>query len=269
MKKLISILLCLLLACSALPALAANRILRDNEGFYANFDGLDGAQSHTLALLAGDSLSLADEVSEGTISLAVHAPTGILYETADPLPTSHTVEISQDGEYRIDITGKYAVGNVWIQAIRAASDTTPPSQLAQSSLGYAVEYDPGDFTFESYGTFDYFMPTDQESSLVDTFLIISMQNKSAEALAAELLADADENPEDGTYVALAPQEVDSYTMQTIRFAGTGEYENVFYDYYLIALDANRTLYAQSSYTVDSQAIGRRMQSMVEHMFLTK
>ena len=80
---------------------------------------MDGTDTHTLKLDAGDILDIHFETAYGELNIEIKAPDGTLvYAGNGKEATDFTVNISESGEYSVSVTAHSAEGVIHIKQKR-------------------------------------------------------------------------------------------------------------------------------------------------------
>lgn len=118
-------LLVVLIACGILlyaninaPAFRGTCVKNASE-YALDIEQLNGTDSHTLSLLAGVALQVHFEVTSGDMTLTIAPSNGEAIYTGNG-KTQHdfTVNIAKESDYKINVTGAHAAGNLRICVAR-------------------------------------------------------------------------------------------------------------------------------------------------------
>ena len=85
------------------------------DSYRLGIEQMNGADTHTMELNAGDTLNIHFETEHGKLHMEIKAPDGtIIYTGNGEEATDFTVNISESGEYSIRVEAKGARGNISI-----------------------------------------------------------------------------------------------------------------------------------------------------------
>lgn len=91
----------------------------DEDSFTMTFYPLNGSQTETFALNAGDAVEVVFERTSGTLSALIGQPgKEPVYQGNDMASGSFSVIVPDDGAYEITVTGRRAEGSVSFQILR-------------------------------------------------------------------------------------------------------------------------------------------------------
>ena len=77
---------------------------------------MNGTDSHTLNLTAGDVLQITFETEKGSLHMEITAPDGtILYAGNGEEVTEFEINLSQTGAYTVTVEARHAKGSIHIQ----------------------------------------------------------------------------------------------------------------------------------------------------------
>ena len=86
------------------------------DSYLVDIEQMNGTDTHTLKLDAGDVLDIRFETERGKLHLEIKAPDGTLIYTGNgEEATDFTVNISDSGEYSVRVKAKDARGKIYIQ----------------------------------------------------------------------------------------------------------------------------------------------------------
>ena len=92
----------------------------DENKFVLEFQILNTAEYHTFELAAGDEIEAEITRESGDISLTVQKGKDVpVYEGAKPLSGKFRIRITDDGAYRVTVTGNGAKGSAEFRIIRS------------------------------------------------------------------------------------------------------------------------------------------------------
>ena len=98
-------------------------IRKEPDAYRLDAQYMNGADSHTMALHAGDVLSIRFETEKGALHLEIQAPDGsILYSGNGKDATDFTVNITESGNYTVTVKASSARGLVHILRTSQSSD---------------------------------------------------------------------------------------------------------------------------------------------------
>ena len=88
------------------------------DSYRLDIEQMNGADTHTMELNAGDTLTIHFETEHGKLHMEIKAPDDTLVYTGNgEEATDFTVNISENGEYSIRVEAKGARGKISIQRI--------------------------------------------------------------------------------------------------------------------------------------------------------
>ncbi|WP_295739905.1 hypothetical protein [uncultured Oscillibacter sp.] len=100
-----------------------------NEYLYEmTYDRLDGADSHTMRLEAGDTLQCQIYTYYGRLEVEISDEDGNTLCEGNALEGNHTIEIPRTGDYTILVWGRHAGGG--FSFVRAVAGEVPPAEEA-------------------------------------------------------------------------------------------------------------------------------------------
>ena len=124
MKFIIPALLVLALAVFLLlyaPEDFAGERVKAPDSYTLHIEQMNGTDSHTLSLRAGDVLQVAFQTEKGLLTMEITAPDGTqLYAGNGSEATEFTLNIAQSGDYAIAVEARRAVGVIDIRRRSAA-----------------------------------------------------------------------------------------------------------------------------------------------------
>ena len=86
------------------------------DSYRLDIQRMNGTDTHTLELFAGDTLEIHFETQTGSLHMELQAPDGtVLYAGDGKVATDFTVSISETGEYSVTVEGRHAKGTISIQ----------------------------------------------------------------------------------------------------------------------------------------------------------
>ena len=92
------------------------RLLKTQDAYSLDSQQMNGTDSHTLNLTAGDVLQVAFETEKGSLHMEITAPDGtILYTGNGEKVTEFEISISQTGAYTVTVEVRCAEGTIHIQ----------------------------------------------------------------------------------------------------------------------------------------------------------
>lgn len=121
--KRLTVLFCIaapLLLIGALHGFRLNRddslgwqLLRTQDSYSLDSQQMNGADSHTLNLTAGDVLQVEFETEKGSLHMEITAPDGtILYAGNGEETTEFEINLSQTGAYTVTVEAQNAKGRI-------------------------------------------------------------------------------------------------------------------------------------------------------------
>lgn len=123
--KLLTVLFCIaaaILLIGALHAFRLNhgnnlgwRLLKTQDSYALESQQMNGADSHTLNLTAGDVLQVTFKTEKGSLHMEITAPDGtLLYAGNGEETTAFEINISETGAYTVTVKARHAKGNIHI-----------------------------------------------------------------------------------------------------------------------------------------------------------
>ena len=92
------------------------RLLKTQDSYTLDSQQMNGADSHTLNLAAGDVLQVTFETEKGSLHMEITAPDGtILYAGNGEETTEFEINLSQTGAYTVTVEARHAKGSIHIQ----------------------------------------------------------------------------------------------------------------------------------------------------------
>lgn len=92
------------------------RVLKTQDSYSLDSQRMNGADSHTLDLTAGDVLQVAFETEKGSLHMEITAPDGtILYTGNGEEVTEFEINLSQTGAYTVTVEAQHAEGKINIR----------------------------------------------------------------------------------------------------------------------------------------------------------
>lgn len=92
------------------------RLLKTQDSYTLDSQQMNGADSHTLNLTAGDVLQVAFKTEKGSLYMELTAPDGtILYAGNGEDVTEFEINLSQTGAYTVTVEARHAKGSIHIQ----------------------------------------------------------------------------------------------------------------------------------------------------------
>ena len=89
------------------------RLLKTQDSYTLDFQQMDGADSHTLNLTAGDVLQVAFKTEKGYLHMEITAPDGtIIYAGNGEKPAEFEIDLSKTGEYTVAVEARHAEGKI-------------------------------------------------------------------------------------------------------------------------------------------------------------
>ena len=92
------------------------RLLKTQDSYTLDSQQMNGTDSHTLNLTAGDVLQVTFETEKGSLHMEITAPDGtILYAGNGEETTEFEINLSQTGAYTVTVEARHAKGSIHIQ----------------------------------------------------------------------------------------------------------------------------------------------------------
>ena len=118
MRRFIVLTLALLTAAAALCGCVqesfVGRCEKNPDGYIAEFERMDGSDSHVLTLKKGDVLDVRITVDSGSLRLTIAGGNSILYAGNGTAASDFTLNIPSDGKYTVTLDARHAAGMVRI-----------------------------------------------------------------------------------------------------------------------------------------------------------
>lgn len=93
--------------------------VKNPDAYLLDIERMQGTDSHTLSLRAGDTLRVELQVEEGALSLDILSPGGVsIYSGNGKEASDFTVNITESGAYTIAVEAQRAKGMLHIRAER-------------------------------------------------------------------------------------------------------------------------------------------------------
>lgn len=94
------------------------------DSYRLDIEQMNGADTHTMELNAGDTLNIHFETEHGKLHMEIKAPNGtLIYIGNGEEATDFTVNISESGEYSVHVEAHNARGKISIQRIAVQEET--------------------------------------------------------------------------------------------------------------------------------------------------
>lgn len=94
------------------------------DSYRLDIEQMNGADTHTMELNAGDTLNIHFETEHGKLHMEIKAPNGtLIYIGNGEEATDFTVNISESGEYSVHVEARNARGKISIQRIAVQEET--------------------------------------------------------------------------------------------------------------------------------------------------
>ena len=107
--------LAVVLIVSNQPGFAGERI-KNPDAYLLDIRKMNGADSHTLNLIAGDVLQVTFETLKGSLHMEITAPDGtLLYAGNGEEATAFTITVPKNGAYTVSVEARHAEGTIHIQ----------------------------------------------------------------------------------------------------------------------------------------------------------
>ena len=92
------------------------RVLKTQDSYSLDSQQMNGADSHTLDLTAGDVLQVAFETEKGSLHMEITAPDGtMIYAGNGEEITEFEINIQETGAYTITVEARHAEGKINIR----------------------------------------------------------------------------------------------------------------------------------------------------------
>lgn len=89
---------------------------KTSDSYILDIQKMNGADSHTLNLIAGDVLQVEFETEKGSLLMEITAPDGtIIYAGNGEETTDFEITISETGAYTVTVEARHAKGTIHIQ----------------------------------------------------------------------------------------------------------------------------------------------------------
>ena len=118
MRKIIVIFLALLTAatlCGCAQESFVGSCEKTSGGYVAEFEQMNGSDSHILTLKKGDVLNVHINVDSGSVRLTIACGNSVLYAGNGTAASDFTLSIPSDGKYTITLDAHHAAGKVSIR----------------------------------------------------------------------------------------------------------------------------------------------------------
>ena len=90
--------------------------IKNPDSYILDAQQMNGTDSHTLSLAAGDVLQVEFETEKGSLHMEVTAPDGtVLYAGNGEVTTAFEITVPETGAYTASVEGRHAKGTVHIQ----------------------------------------------------------------------------------------------------------------------------------------------------------
>lgn len=118
MRKFFILTLTLLTAAAALCGCAQESFVgsceKSSTGYVAEFERMNGSDSHVLALKRGDVLNVRFTVDRGSMRLTIASGSSVLYAGNGTAASDFTLNIPRDGKYTVTLEARNAAGRISI-----------------------------------------------------------------------------------------------------------------------------------------------------------
>lgn len=102
------------------PGFTGERV-KNADAYIMNIQHMNGRDSHTMILTAGDVLKIEFETEKGALHMEIKAPDGTsVYDGNGKEATDFEINITKTGEYTITVEARHAKGNIDIRPKNAA-----------------------------------------------------------------------------------------------------------------------------------------------------
>lgn len=99
-----------------------NRV-KNPDSYTLEIERMNGDDTHTMRLEAGDALQVQIEIQKGSLHLEIQSPDGsVLYEGNGTEATAFTVDIPESGVYTISVKARQAKGFLHIRLADSGQD---------------------------------------------------------------------------------------------------------------------------------------------------
>ncbi len=99
------------------PSHLTGSVTKEPDAYRLDAQYMNGIDAHTMALNAGDVLSIHFETEKGALHLDIQAPDGgVLYSGNGQDATDFTVNIAESGSYTVTVKAQSTTGSIHIQA---------------------------------------------------------------------------------------------------------------------------------------------------------
>lgn len=118
MRKFIFLILALLTAatlCGCAQESFVGSCEKSSCGYVAEFEQMNGSDSHVLSLKKGDALNVRFSVDSGSMRLTIASGNSVLYSGNGTAASDFTLNIPRDGKYTITLEARHAAGRVSIK----------------------------------------------------------------------------------------------------------------------------------------------------------
>ena len=90
--------------------------IKNPDSYILDAQKMNGADSHTLSLAAGDVLQVEFETEKGSLHMEITAPDGtVLYAGNGEVTTAFEITLPETGAYTVAVKGRNAKGTVHIR----------------------------------------------------------------------------------------------------------------------------------------------------------
>ena len=97
--------------------------VKNPDSYTLDFERMNGDDTHTMRLEAGDALQVQIEIQKGSLHLEIQSPDGsVLYEGNGTEATAFTVGIPESGVYTISVEARHAKGFLHIRLADSGQD---------------------------------------------------------------------------------------------------------------------------------------------------
>ena len=119
MRKFFILTLTLLTAAAALCGCAQESFVgsceKTSDSYVAEFEQMNGSDSHTLTLKRGDLLKIHINVDSGSVRLTIACGNSVLYAGNGTAASDFTLNVPNDGNYTVTLDAHHAAGKVSIR----------------------------------------------------------------------------------------------------------------------------------------------------------
>ena len=120
--------LCVLLlnlaGCAVASTFEGNSV-KNADSYALDIKAMNGTDTHTLKLKAGDTLKIQFAVEKGSLDMKITVPDGTALYQGDGTVKEFTVEAPMDGIYPIVVVGQKATGSIHIDVERVPEAVEP------------------------------------------------------------------------------------------------------------------------------------------------